>query len=63
MDKSILAVYHTDDRSYIDNQFAPQEYGVATTKGSGLSAYVEGLITGWLADGTISGLISENGIE
>ena len=63
VDKSILAVYHTDDRIYIDEKFAPQEYGVATRKGSGFSAYVDGLVTGWLSDGTIDGLIAENGIE
>jgi len=63
VDKSILAVYHTDDRTYIDDKFAPQDYGVATVKDSGLSAYVEELITGWLSDGTIDGLITENGIE
>ncbi|MCM1415694.1 MAG: transporter substrate-binding domain-containing protein [bacterium] len=63
VDKSILAVYHTDDRTYIDEKFAPQEYGVATKKGSGLSAYVDGLVTGWLSDGTIDGLITENGID
>lgn len=63
VDKSILAVYHTDDRTYIDEKFAPQDYGVATVKGSGMSAYVEELITGWLADGTIEGMIAENGIE
>lgn len=63
VDKSILAVYHTDDRIYIEEKFAPQEYGVATKKGSGFSAYVDGLVTDWLADGTIDGLIAENGIE
>lgn len=63
VDKSILAVYHTDDRTYIDDKFAPQEYGVATAKGSGFSTYVDGLVTGWLSDGTIDGLIAENGIE
>lgn len=63
VDKSILAVYHTDDRTYIDDKFAPQEYGVATKKDSGLSAYVDELVKGWLGDGTIAGLIAENGIE
>lgn len=63
VDKSILAVYHTDDRTYIDDKFAPQEYGVATKKGSGFSAYVDELVTGWLSDGTIDSLIAENGIE
>ena len=62
VDKSILAVYHTDGRSYIDDKFSPQEYGIATVKGSGMSELCETLITGWLADGTIDGLIAENGI-
>ena len=62
VDKSILAVYHTDGRSYIDDKFSPQEYGIATVKGSGMSELCETLITGWLADGTIDALIAENGI-
>lgn len=63
VDKSILAIYNTDSRSYIEDKFSPQEYGVATTKDSGLSAYVDDLITQWLADGTIDSLIAENGLE
>ena len=63
VDKSILAVYNTDSRSYIADKFSPQEYGIATTKDSGFSALCEELITGWLADGTIDALIAENGIE
>jgi putative glutamine transport system substrate-binding protein len=63
VDKSILAIYNTDSRSYIEEEFSPQEYGVATTKGSGLSDGVEELITGWLADGTIDSLIAENGLD
>lgn len=62
VDKSILAVYHTDGRSYIDDKFSPQEYGIATVKGSGMSELCETLITGWLTDGTIDALIAENGI-
>lgn len=62
VDKSILAVYNTDSRSYISDKFAPQEYGIATVKGSGMSALCEERITTWLADGTIEGLIAENGI-
>lgn len=57
VDKSILAVYHTDGRSYIEDEFAPQEYGIATKKGSGFSAVCEDLVTTWLSDGTIDGLI------
>lgn len=63
VDKSILAIYNTDGRSYISDEFAPQDYGVATTKDSGLSAYVEELITGWLSDGTIDGLVESYGLN
>lgn len=63
VDKSILAIYHTDSRSYIQEEFAPQDYGVATTKGSGLSTVVDGLVQGWLSDGTIDALIKENNLE
>ncbi|MCD7738160.1 MAG: transporter substrate-binding domain-containing protein [Lachnospiraceae bacterium] len=63
VDKSILAVYNTDSRSYIEDEFSPQEYGVATTKDSGMSELCETLITGWLEDGTIDGLIAEYGID
>ena len=62
VDKSILAIYQTDSRSYIEEEFAPQDYGVATTKGSDFSAYVDDLITKWLADGTIQGFIDENNL-
>ncbi len=63
VDKSILAIYNTDTRSYIEDRFAPQDYGVATKKDSGFSSVVEAYITAWLADGTIEGLISENGLN
>lgn len=63
VDKSILAIYNTDSRSYIEDEFAPQEYGVATTKGSGLSTVVDDLVSGWMADGTIDALIEENGLN
>lgn len=62
VDKSILANYKTDDRDFIDASFSPQDYGVATKKGSELSAKVEELITGWLADGTIDAMIAEWGL-
>ena len=63
VDKSILAIYNTDTRTYIEESFAPQEYGIATTKGSGFSALCEELVTGWLTDGTIDGLIAEYGLQ
>ena len=63
VDKSILAIYKTEGRSFIDAQFAPQEYGVATKKGSGFSTFVEEKITEWLADGTIATFMANNGVE
>ena len=63
VDKSILAIFKTEGRSYIDAEFAPQEYGVATKKGSDFSAVCDELITGWLADGTVDQLIQENGLD
>ena len=62
VDRSILAIYKTEGRSYIQDAFAPQEYGIATTKGSGLSEVCEELVTTWLSDGTIDGLIAEYGL-
>lgn len=62
VDKSILANYKTSDREFIADSFSPQEYGVATKKGSELSPKIEELITGWLADGTIDAMTAEWGI-
>ena len=63
MDKSILNIYKTAGRSFIEDKFAPQSYGAVTKKGSGLSAYVNGLMEGWLKDGTIEKLIKENHLD
>ena len=63
VDKSILAIYKTEGRSFIDAQFAPQEYGVATKKGSDFSAYVEEKVSAWIEDGTVAGFMAENGVE
>ncbi len=63
VDKSILSIYKTDGRSFIEDKFSPQDYGIATTKDSGLSALCEELVTGWLADGTIDAMVAANGIE
>lgn len=62
VDGSILAKYKTPGRSYIDQKFSPQDYGVATKKGSELSPKIDELIKGWLADGTIAGLITDHNI-
>ncbi|MGN1339023.1 MAG: transporter substrate-binding domain-containing protein [Oscillospiraceae bacterium] len=63
VDKSILATYKSDDRDYITDTFSPQEYGVATKKDSPLSSKIDDLVKGWLEDGTISGLITEFGLD
>lgn len=63
VDKSILAIYNTDGRSYVDAEFAPQEYGIATTKGSGLSEEAETLVTDMQADGSLEELMKENGLD
>lgn len=63
VDKSILAIYNTEGRSYIEEEFAPQDYGIATKKGSGLSKVCEELVQKWLQDGTISKYEAENGLK
>lgn len=63
VDKSILAVYKTEGRSYIEDEFAPQDYGIATKKNSGFSAYCEDYIQAKLADGTIDGFIADYGLQ
>ncbi len=62
VDKSILSYYNTDGRSYIEDQFSPQDYGVATTLDSEMAAFSEELISAWLADGTIEALIAEHNL-
>ncbi|WP_346685376.1 transporter substrate-binding domain-containing protein [Megamonas hypermegale] len=63
VDKSILAIYNTDGRSYIEEEFAPQEYGIATKKGSSLSKVAEDFVQKSLNDGTIDTLITENNLK
>ncbi|MFI3168571.1 MAG: transporter substrate-binding domain-containing protein [Faecalibacterium sp.] len=58
VDKSILAVYCTEGRSYIDEEFAPQDYGIATVKGSGMSDFCETLVQDCIADGTMDELVA-----
>lgn len=63
VDKSILAIYCTDDRTFLKEQFAPQEYGLATKKGSGMSKIAEEAVQGWLKDGTIKKLEAKYGLD
>lgn len=62
VDKSILNIYKTKGRTFIDEKFSPQQYGVVTKKNSGLSPFIDSLIKKWLADGTIDKLIKENNL-
>lgn len=63
VDKSILNIYKTDGRSYIKEEFAPQDYGIATKKGSGLSKVAEEMVQRWKKDGTLQKLIEANGLN
>ena len=47
----------------MDAEFSPQEYGVATKKGSDFSTLCDELVQGWLADCTVESLIKENGLS
>ncbi len=62
VDKSILAIYKTDDRDFLPTEFAAQDYGIATKKGSDFSKYTEAEVQKYLADGTIAGWISQYGL-
>lgn len=64
VDGSILGGYVDDTTVILDDRFSPQDYGVATKlSNTGLAAYVDGLISGWLADGTIDGLVKQFGLN
>ncbi len=63
VDGSILAGYLDDSTTILDYRFAPQDYGVCTKlDNKDLASYVDGLVTGWLDDGTISGIIDSIGL-
>lgn len=63
VDKSILAIYKTTGRSYIEEKFSPQEYGIATKKGSDFSVVCDDLVKTWLDDGTIEGFVGTYGLN
>lgn len=64
VDGSILAGYVDDTNHIVEAiRFSPQEYGLATKKdATEWAAYLDGLITGWLADGTMDQIIADNGV-
>lgn len=59
-DRIILNSFKDKHRKLISDDFAPQEYGIATRKGSDLSVFIDGLIRKWRDDGTLEKIISEN---
>jgi len=63
VDKSILSFYNTEGRSYIEDKFSPQDYGIATKKESGLSNIVNDFMITWLEDGSIRRLTEANGLH
>ncbi|MEC4184961.1 transporter substrate-binding domain-containing protein [Adlercreutzia sp. R21] len=63
VDRSILLGYQDDTTQLLDTQFAPQEYGVATAKGSALTAPVDEAIAAMEADGTLAALKERWGLS
>jgi putative glutamine transport system substrate-binding protein len=60
VDKSILNGYLDSETVILPDAFSPQPYGVTTKlQNKALAAYLDGLITKWLADGTIDRLIKQ----
>ncbi|GHV85271.1 amino acid ABC transporter substrate-binding protein [Spirochaetia bacterium] len=63
VDKSILNGYLDDTTQILPDAFSPQNYGVTSKlDNKDLAAHVDGLITKWLGDGTIAGLVSQFGL-
>lgn len=60
VDRLILRGYLDDSCVLLDDQFNPQNYGVCSKlDNTGLAETVDNLVTGWLSDGTIAGMISD----
>ncbi|MCR5085281.1 MAG: transporter substrate-binding domain-containing protein [Succinivibrionaceae bacterium] len=58
-DKSVLAIYRTKKRTFIDDEFAPQPYAVGMRKGSPLKPIIDRLIKRIGEDGTLDRLYRE----
>ncbi len=63
VDSSILLGYQDASTFLLPTQFAPQEYGVATRKGSALSAPIDEAIAAMEADGTLRALRERWGLS
>lgn len=64
VDKSILSGYVDDSTEILADSFSPQEYGIATKlDNKDLASYVDGLVKGWLSDGTIETMLTTWSLE
>lgn len=63
VDSSILVGYQDSSTFLLPTRFAPQEYGVATRKGSALSGPVDQAIAAMEADGTLRALKERWGLS
>lgn len=63
VDRSILNGYIDDSTVILPDRFGTQEYGaVAKKTNTELAEYLNGLVEGWLEDGTIEDMIGEWGL-
>ncbi len=64
VDGSILAGYLDNTNHIVESiRFSPQDYGLASKKdATEWAEYLDGLITGWLADGTMAQIVADNGV-
>lgn len=64
VDGSILAGYLDNTNHIVETiRFSPQDYGLASKKdATEWAEYLDGLINGWLADGTMAQIIADNGV-
>jgi len=63
VDRSILRGYLNADRVLLDDEFSPQNYGIATKKtNTGLAQFVNDFVNRVKADGTLQGWIDANNI-
>lgn len=64
VDGSILGGYVDDTTMILPDRFSPQQYGVTSKLDNiALTEAVDGYISGWIADGTIEGLITKWGLN
>jgi putative glutamine transport system substrate-binding protein len=63
VDRSILRGYLNADRVLLDDEFSPQDYGIATKlSNNGLASFVDAFVNRIKGDGTLQGWIDANNI-